>query len=159
MAVRVCAAVLPVRPGEQQRVERHRRRAVGHHGKATRRPGLSVAGRQSPRGSAALRPHCSLTHRASGRPGASVYREGLSVRADAIGCSGWSGYGVNCRKDFRRHAGVAAGWRRAFSQCFKDAGPVLTTTIKMFEAIRVKFGFDIGLGARRSRAACSESVH
>jgi mannonate dehydratase len=69
--------------------------------------------------------------------------KGYQVVRVQLGVPGWSGYGVDGAKtsdatQALRPDGVAP------SPVF-DAGRYLTTTIKMFEAIRAKFGFDIGL--------------
>ena len=69
--------------------------------------------------------------------------KGYQVVRVQLAVPGWSGYGVADAKtsdatQALRPDGVAP------SPVF-DAGRYLTTTIKMFEAIRAKFGFDIGL--------------
>ena len=69
--------------------------------------------------------------------------KGYQVVRVQLAVPGWSGYGVADAKtsdatQALRPDGVAP------SPVF-DAGRYITTTIKMFEAIRAKFGFDIGL--------------
>ncbi|HXP07408.1 MAG TPA: hypothetical protein VN828_02885, partial [Acidobacteriaceae bacterium] len=69
--------------------------------------------------------------------------KGYQVVRVQLAVPGWSGYGVADAKtsdatQALRPDGVAP------SPVF-DAGRYVTTTIKMFEAIRSKFGFDIGL--------------
>ncbi len=69
--------------------------------------------------------------------------KGYQVVRVQLAVPGWSGYGVADAKTSDatralRPDGVAP------SPVF-DAGRYVTTTIKMFEAIRAKFGFDIGL--------------
>ena len=69
--------------------------------------------------------------------------KGYQVVRVQLAVPGWSGYGVAGAKtsdatQALRPDGVTP------SPVF-DAGRYLTTTIKMFEAIRAKFGFDIGL--------------
>src|SRR6202790_3118376 len=69
--------------------------------------------------------------------------KGYQVVRIQLAVPGWSGYGVSGAKTSAavqalRPDGVAP------SPVF-DAGRYLTTTIGMFEAVRAKFGFDIGL--------------
>ncbi len=73
----------------------------------------------------------------------SYIEKGYQVVRVQLAVPGWSGYGVADAKTSDatralRPDGVAP------SPVF-DAGRYVTTTIKMFEAIRAKFGFDIGL--------------
>jgi mannonate dehydratase len=74
---------------------------------------------------------------------AAYIEKGYQVVRIQLAVPGWSGYGVSGAKTSAavqalRPDGVTP------SPVF-DAGRYLTTTIGMFEAVRVKFGFDVGL--------------